>query len=266
LKRSAALAAAAWLVLMASTASAALADRAGATFALMADEFVQAFQPVEGLVVGVEGDRIYVDIGEARGARVGQELTVFRQGEEFHHPLTGKPLGRYEDVLGHAQIERVQARFSEARLVPIADQPPPRVEDGVRITRGRIKIAITPVLDLTAQKADLRRIPFMLASVLERSRRFQVVDPLTVGEAFASGAARVEDVLAVPERAVRVSKRFEVAGWLVPVLIERRGVTYLDVTWISAITGTALFSARRALVPASEAEAQRFPWEPGVED
>ena len=29
-----------------------------------------------------------------------------------------------------------------------------------------------------------------------------------------------------------------------PVLIERRGTTYLDVTWISAVTGTALFSRR----------------------
>src|SRR2546427_6019118 len=44
----------------------------------------------------------------------------------------------------------------------------------VRITRGRIKIAITPVLDLTQSKADLRRVPYLLAIVLERSKRFQV--------------------------------------------------------------------------------------------
>ncbi len=45
---------------------------------------------------------------------------------------------------------------------------------------------------------------------------------------------------------MRVSKKFDVAGWIVPVLIERRGVVYLDTTWISAVTGTALFSRRRA--------------------
>ena len=258
--------AAAWLLAGPATTAAALADRVGATFTLMASQFVEAFQPVEGLVVGVDGDLVYVDIGEGRGARVGQELVVYRKGAEFHHPLTGKPLGRYEDVLGWAQIRRVQARFSEARFVPVQGQPRPQAEDGVRITRGRIKVAITPVLDLTRQKSDLRRVPFMLATVLERSRRFQVIDPLTVGDVFASGEARVEEVLALPERAVRVSRRFEVSGWIVPVLLERRGVTYLDVTWISAVSGTALFSHREALVPASSAEAQRFPWEPGVED
>jgi hypothetical protein len=53
-----------------------------------------------------------------------------------------------------------------------------------------------------------------------------------------------------------------VAGWLVPVLIERRGITYLDVTWVSAVTGTALFSRRAALSRSEGAAEQRFPWEP----
>jgi hypothetical protein len=43
-------------------------------------------------------------------------------------------------------------------------------------------------------------------------------------------------------------------------------VTYLDVTYISAITGTALISRRLPLVTASATEEQRFPWEPRPED
>ena len=122
----------------------------------------------------------------------------------------------------------------------------------MRITRGRIKVAITPVLDLTESPTapDLRRVPYLLAIVLERSKRFQVVDPLTVADLFANGGAHVQEILALPERAVRVSKQLDVSGWIVPVLIERRGVVYLDVTWISAVTGTALFS-RRAAPPAA---------------
>jgi hypothetical protein len=65
---------------------------------------------------------------------------------------------------------------------------------------------------------------------------------------------------------MRLSKSLEVTGWVVPVLLERRGVTYLDTTWISAVTGTALFSRRQPLVPPTTGEEQRFPWEPGVED
>jgi len=52
----------------------------------------------------------------------------------------------------------------------------------------------------------------------------------------------------------------------VPLLLERRGTTYLDVTYISAITGTALFSRRLPLVSTSGGEDQRFPWEPRPED
>lgn len=247
-------------------ARAGLADRAGATFALMADDFARAFQPLEGLVVSVEGDTLYLDLGEGRGAQVGQEFTIFRKGAAFVHPLTGKTLGRFEEMLGYAHVRRVQPRFSEARYVPVEGQPRPQADDGVRITRGRLRIAVTPVLDLTGSKADLRRVPYLFATVLERSKRFQVSDPLAVGELFVNGGARVEEVLGLPDRAMRISKSLDVTGWVVPVLLERRGVTYLDATWISAVTGTALFSRRLPLVPPTAAEEQRFPWEPGVED
>src|SRR5207247_2676033 len=92
---------------------------------------------------------------------------------------------------------------------------------------------------------DLRRVPYLLRTVLERSKRFQVVDPIAVGDMFASGGLRVEEMLARPERAVRAAKNLDVAGWVVPVLLERRGGVTLDVTYISAITGVALFSRDR---------------------
>ena len=250
----------------ADAASAGLADRVGATFGLIADDFIKASQPVEGTVVSVEGDQIFVDLGEASGAQPGQELTVYRKGEVFHHPLTGRPLGRYEEHLGYAQIRRVFPQFSESAFVALPDRPTAEVGDGARVSRGRIKIAVTPMLDLTQSGADVRRVPYLIASVLERSKRFVVVDPLAVADMFAGGTLRVEEVLARPERAMRVARNLEVTGWIVPVLIERQGVLYLDATWISAITGSALISRREAVLPSSTAEEQRFPWEPRAED
>jgi hypothetical protein len=247
-------------------AEAGIADRIGVTFGLMAEEFIKAFTPVEGVVVAIDGDTLYLDRGEAAGVQVGQEFTIFRRGEPFHHPLTGKVLGRREEVLGWAQVRRVQREFAEATYVPRPEAPAPQPEDGVRITRGRIRVAITPVLDLTDTRADVRRVPYLFATALERSRRFQVIDPLSVTDVFASGSVRVEEVLARPERAMRAARNLDVAGWLVPVLLERRGTLQLDVTWISAITGTALFSRRQPLVPPGTAEEQRFPWEPRAED
>ena len=104
---------------VASNATAGMADRVGATFALMVDDVSKAFSPLEGLVINVEGNTVYLDIGESGGAQVGQEFTIFRKGEEFFHPITRKVLGRYEEVLGYAQIRTVQPRFSEALYVPI---------------------------------------------------------------------------------------------------------------------------------------------------
>ena len=251
-----------------SSAVAGMADRIGATFGLMSEDFIRAFNPLEALVVGFEGGALYLDIGQSGGAQAGQEFTIFRKGEEFHHPITRKVLGRYEEVLGYAQVKTVYPRFAEAVFVPIEGKPLPQSDDGVRITRGRIKAAITPVLDLTQSPTapDLRRVPYLVASVLERSKRFQVTDPLTVSDLFSHGGAHVQEILALPERAVRISKRFDLSGWIVPVLLERRGVVYLDVTWISAVTGTALFSRREPLLPPAAVEEQRFPWEPVSED
>ena len=65
---------------------------------------------------------------------------------------------------------------------------------------------------------------------------------------------------------MRSARSLELAGWVVPMLLDRRGTVYLDVTYISAITGTALFSRRLPLVSTSGGEEQRFPWEPRPED
>ena len=247
-------------------AGAGVADRVASTFALMAGDFVQAFSPVEALVISLEGPEIFFDVHAGSGAHVGQEYTVFRKGDVFAHPLTGRPLGRYEEVLGHAQIVRVYPNFSVATYLARPDTARPRAGDGARITRARIRVAVTPMLDLTAAGADVRRVPFLIAAALEGAKRFQVVDPLAVSDVFAGGGLRVEDMLARPERAMRAARNLEVAGWVVPLLLERRGVTYLDVTYLSAITGTALISRRLPLVTASATEEQRFPWEPRPED
>jgi hypothetical protein len=176
--------------------------------------------------------------------------------------VTGKPLGRYEDILGYAQVRRVLPGLSEAVFIGLPEQPEPRAEDGVRISRGRIRVAIAPVLDLSASDADVRRVPYLFATLLERSKRFQVVDPLVVSDTITAQHVRVEELLARPERAVPLGKTLDVSAWLVPILIRRGGQTYLDTTWVSAITGTALFSRRDVLQAVNTAEEQRFPWEP----
>src|SRR5258705_7623568 len=225
-------------------AQAGIADQVGATFGLMLQDVVTAFPAVEGLVVQVDGENLYLDLGRKDGVLLGQEFTVFRKGEVFHLPGSGKPLGRYEEVLGYAQVQRVETSFSEALFVPVEGRPPPRPEDGVRITRGRIRVAVVPPVDLTTGKADLRRVPFMLALAMDQTRRFQSVDSGQVSEVLLNSKTKGEEMLVRPDRAVTLGKSLDVTGWLIPVLIERRGITYLDVTWISAGTGGRPLSRR----------------------
>jgi hypothetical protein len=249
-----------------SAASAGAADQVGATFGLMIQDVVAAFPAVEGMVVAVEGDRIYLDLTGKDGVQPGQEFTVFRKGEVFRHPINGRPMGRYEQVLGHAQVQRVLPQFSEAVYVAADGQSTARAEDGVRITKGRIRVAVAPTTDLTSANADLRRVPFMIAHALSETKRFQSADPSAVQELLLTQKTRSEELLVRPDKAVAVAKPLEITGWLVPVLIERRGVTYLDVTWVSAVTGAALFSRRLALTRTEAAAEQRFPWEPVPQD
>lgn len=246
-----------------STTAAGTADQVGATFTLMLPEVVGAFRPAEGMVAQVDGDRLFIDLAEKDGVQPGQEYSVYRKGDVFRHPVNGRPLGRHESVLGYAQILRVHPQYSEALFVPEDSRtPPPQPEDGVRITKGRIRVAVAPATDLTKAKADLRRVPFMMAHALELTKRFQVADPAAVQEYLLGQKTRSEELLVSPAKAKASGRSLEVTGWLVPVLIERRGITYLDVTWVSAVTGTALFSRRAALSRSEGAAEQRFPWEP----
>jgi hypothetical protein len=254
------------LLTLCGRGEAGTADQVGATFGLMIQDVVSSFPAVEGLVVAIDGERLYMDLTQKDGVQPGQEFTVFRKGEPFRHPITGRVLGHYEEILGHAQVQRVLAQFSEASYVPLEGKSSPQPEDGVRITKGRIRVAVAPPTDLTTANADLRRVPFMLAHALSETKRFQSADPSVVQERMLTQKTRSEELLVRPDKAVAVAKPLEVAGWLVPVLLERRGVTYLDVTWVSAVTGTALFSRRLALIRAETAAEQRFPWEPVPQD
>ena len=255
-----------WLIAWPGSACAGIADEVGATFGLMLQDVVSAFPAVEGLVVAVDGEQIYMDLTEKDGVQVGQEYTIFRKGEVFRHPMTGRPMGRFEEIIGYAQVKRVQPQLSEATYVALPGKPRAQPEDGVRITRGRIRVAVAPPIDLTKTNADLRRVSYMMAHALAETKRFQGPDPTAVQDQLATQKTRSEELLVLPEKAVDAARTLEVAGWLVPVLIERRGVTYLDVTWVSGITGRALFSRRAALIRAETTTEQRFPWEPVPQD
>src|SRR5258706_1199757 len=95
------------VVLLGGPAGAGTADQVGATFGLLIQDVVGAFPPAEGLVVAAEGVRLFIDLTEKSVVQPRQENAVCRKGEPFRHPINSRPLGRYEAILGYAQIARL---------------------------------------------------------------------------------------------------------------------------------------------------------------
>ena len=155
-------------------------------------------------MVSVEGPEIFLDVNAETGAVLGQGVHDLPQGRgRSAHPITGKLLGRYEEILGHA----VGAARLPALLGRRATWRRPRRRGrGRRTARGSRApasgSAVTPVMDMTGTQADVRRVPFLIAAGLEQIQALPGRRPAG-GERRCSPAAAcsVEDVLARPERA-----------------------------------------------------------------
>jgi len=73
--------------------------------------------PYQGRVILVKGESVYLSAGKRTGASVGDEFTVYSQGEELVDPDTGEMLGSEEEKLGAVKIYSVKEKFSKARAV-----------------------------------------------------------------------------------------------------------------------------------------------------
>ena len=62
----------------------------------IAEKIASAFPKVAGQVIGLERERILVDIGGKDAVIPGLELQVYREGQEFKHPYTGQILGTWQ--------------------------------------------------------------------------------------------------------------------------------------------------------------------------
>lgn len=95
--------------------------------------------PVEGSVIKVDGDRVYINLGEdALGP--GDTLTAVILGEELIDPDTGLSLGGEEEAIGTLQVVSVSEKFSIAeplrcdvsrlqrgdKIVPAKEAAPPQ--------------------------------------------------------------------------------------------------------------------------------------------
>lgn len=142
----------------------------------LARKVAEAFPKLDGLVIRVEGDLLYLDLGEEQRAAPGMELSVSRLGQEFRNPYTGKVLGVLDREIAQARIVEVRDKYSVARVVSPRGDLTVREQDRVRMTGARLTVVL-PVLDTTqVRTVNARAITREVQTALGKTGRFEVID------------------------------------------------------------------------------------------
>ncbi len=76
------------------------------------------FPLAEGLVLEKTGKQLFTDLNERHGVKRFMKLLIFRLGQEFKHPQTGRLLKKPDVILGEARITAVSPDLSEALVLP----------------------------------------------------------------------------------------------------------------------------------------------------
>lgn len=77
---------------------------------------LNAMNPVEGLVLKVQDDKVFIDLGRQDGIEIGQEFEVFVEGELIKHPVTGEIMGTDRIEKGTIKVEDVLTGMSVCKL------------------------------------------------------------------------------------------------------------------------------------------------------
>jgi hypothetical protein len=142
----------------------------------VADRLAAAFPAVEGTIIGFEGDEVLIDRGASHGVFQGMELEVFREGEEFRHPLTLETLGRLDRDVGMIRVSHVRERFSLAVISRRAEKAELRQGDQVRVSMARVIVAFPNVEVEGVKGANTRSVTKDLAAALVRTGRFELIE------------------------------------------------------------------------------------------
>lgn len=126
------------------------------------------FPKVQGEVKEVKGNRLTVALGVKDGLKYGVTLTLWRDGKEILHPVTGAVIGRVEEEVGEAEVLGVGENSSTVVILKKLKDPKPG--DKARITPKKINIALLPL------KVEQPEIIQGLTDRLNDLNRFSVLD------------------------------------------------------------------------------------------
>ena len=138
-------------------------------------QLAQHFPHLQGEVVEMHGEKLYLSLGARDRVLENMQLHVFREGEVLTSPSTGEVLGRLEDDLGAVTVTQVAETYAVAVPTNAPGSGTVKVGDKVRITAGRLSLVLLPVSDPAGRAMPLTALLDALRRSLDATGRFYVV-------------------------------------------------------------------------------------------
>ena len=193
----------------------------------VAGQLAQRFPHLQGEVVDLQGEQLYLSLGARDQVLEGMRLNVFREGEELISPSTGEVLGRLEVDLGTVTVTQVAETYAVARLENVADDGRVQAGDKVRITAGRLALGLLPVSDQTGRAMPLAALADAVQRGLNATGRFHVVPRARLTVWLLERGLSPGDVLA-PEAMPEAASALGVDYVAQPVLREAGDTTVVE--------------------------------------
>jgi len=200
----------------------------------IAERIGAAFPKVNGQIVGLEKDRVILDLGAKDAVIPGLELQVYREGQEFKHPYTGQILGRLDRDVGRVRVLEVQPNLSIAEIVQQAAGTMVQQGDKVRVTSARIIVALPNVDVSDVAGANTRSVTRDLTNALIKTNRFEVMPDQRIRAALAEEKLGATEQLLDPAVLQVLWKRLRVTA----VLLGKLGLLEKAVRWDVQVVST----------------------------
>jgi len=212
----------------------------GSAAAEIADRIAASFPKVTGQVIGLEHERILLDLGTKDAVIPGLELQVYREGQEFKHPYTGQTLGRLDRDVGRVRILEVQDNFSVAEIIQQTEGTMVQQGDKARVTTARIIVALPNVDVSDVAGANTRSVTRDLTNALIKTNRFEVMPDQRIRAALTEEKVAATDQLSDPAVLQVLWKRLRVTAVLMAKLTLLEKAVRWDVQVLSTVRGDTI--------------------------
>ena len=222
----------------------------------VAGQLAQVFPHLQGEVVEVQGEHLYLSLGARDQVLEGMRLNVFREGEELTSPSTGEVLGRLEEKLGTVTVTQVAETYAVAVLTDAAGSVTVQAGDKVRITAGRLALSLLPVTDQTGRTMPLTALLDAVQRSLNATGRFYVAPRARLTLWLLERNLSPGDVLA-PEVMSEMAGALEVTYVVQPVLRDAGDTTVVELRLLAPAQPQTPVTTALAILSEAVPMAQR---------